>query len=314
MALMQHPLSRAALVSSAVAGLVVPVLCSMAAWALAGSAVRAMLAITVAALLNLPVPLGGGMGMQGVLRVRWMRWEWTFDADRSGFEGLAGYFLLSAVTSGGFFVAAPAVAALLRWLGPFRTGLDEVLTLGAVALLVGVGAVLHRPEMSLRSLRSQLEQKAGSVGPDELAQVVKRLSGLARPEGAFGHVGGIGARTVGLHEHLDAEALLRLAAERGTPGAAELHARCLEHLLSRAEPGGGFSPYPSGLARVSYTTQALEALKGRLDESSLHRHRAALLACRREDGRFGRSATAPASEEATTAVRAGDCESVGGAK
>ncbi len=300
---MNPPLHRVLLVGSALAGLIVPILCSLAAWALAGSAVRVMLAVTVAAFLNMPSPLGGGMAIQGVLRVRWMRWEWTFDADRSLFEGMAGYFLLSAATTGGFFVAAPIMGAILRGLGPLRTGLDEVLTLGAVALLVGVGAVLHRSEISLRSLRALLEKQGDHVRPEELASVMKSLSGLARPEGGFGHVGGIGARTVGLHEHLDAEALLRLASERGAPGAAELHARCLDYLLSRAEPGGGFSVYPSGLARVKYTAQALEALKGRLDEPSIHRHRAALLACRREDGRFGRSATAPASEEDSTWAR-----------
>lgn len=243
------------------------------------------------------------MVIQGVLRVRWMRWEWTFDADRSLFEGVAGYFLLSAVTTGGFFIAAPVVGALLRAVGPLRTGLDEVLALGAVVLLVVVGALVHRSEISLGTLRSQLERQGEQVRPEELAGVMKRLSGLARPEGGLGHVGGIGARTVGLHEHLEAEALLRLASKRGVPGAAELHARCLDYLLARAEPGGGFSVYPSGLARVKYTAQALEALKERLDEPTIHRHRAALLACQREDGRFGRSATAPASEEATTWAR-----------
>ncbi|MFL5349191.1 MAG: hypothetical protein ACJ8AT_30695 [Hyalangium sp.] len=300
---MNPPLHRAMVTGAVLAGLIVPVLCSLAAWVLAGSAVRVMFAITVAALLNMPSPLGGGMVIQGVLRVRWMKWEWTFDADRSLFEGVAGYFLLSAVTTGGFFVAAPVVGAILRGVGPLRTGLDEVLALGAVALLVVVAAVLHRSEIPLRSLRSQLERQGAQIRPEELASAMRRLSWLARPEGGIGHVGGIGARTVGLHEHLEAEALLRFASKRGASGAAELHARCLDYLLSRAEPGGGFSVYPSGLARAQYTAQALEALKERLDESSLHRHRAALLACQREDGRFGRSAMAPASEEATTWAR-----------
>lgn len=290
---------QAACNRAALAGLLVPIVASLAAWALAGSVVRAMLAVVVSVLLNLPAPLGGGMVMQGVVRFRWMRWEWTFDADRSLSEAVAGYLLLSGLTLAGFFLAAPLVAALLRWVGPFRTGLDEVLTLGAVVLLVVVGAVVHRSEVSLSSLRSRLEKEGAQVGPEELARVMKRITELARPDGGFGHVGGIGARTVGVHEHLDAEALLRLASERGLPGAAELHARCLSYLLSRAEPAGGFSTYPSGLPRVEYTVQALEALRGRIDGPSLERHRAALLACRREDGRFGRSATAPASDEVT---------------
>ncbi len=277
----------------------VPIVASLATWALAGSVVRAMLAVTVSTILNLPSPLAGGMVMQGVVRVRWMRWERTFDADRSLSEAVAGYFLLSGLTLAGFFVAAPLLGALLRWVGPFRTGLDEVLTLGAVVLLVAVGMGVHRAEVSLSSLRSRLEKEGTQVGPEELARVMKRLTELARPDGGFGHVGGIGARTVGLHEHLDAEALLRLVSERGLPGAAELHARCLSYLLTRAEPEGGFSTYPSGLARVQYTVQALEALRGRIDEPSIERHRAALRACRRENGRFGRSATAPASDEAT---------------
>jgi hypothetical protein len=290
---------RAASSRAALAGLLVPIVASLATWALAGSVVRAMLAVTVSTLLNLPSPLAGGMVMQGVVRVRWMRWEWTFDADRSLSEAVAGYFLLSGLTLAGFFLAAPLLGALLRWVGPFRTGLDEVLTLGAVALLVGAGAVLHRSEVSLPSLRSRLEKEGAQVGLEALAGVMKRLTELARPDGGFGHVGGIGARTVGLHEHLDAEALLRFASERGLPGAAELHSRCLSYLVSRAEPTGGFSAYPAGLPRVQYTVQAMEALRGRMDEASLERHRAALRACRREDGRFGRSATAPASDEAT---------------
>jgi len=299
MNLMNPRLRRAAFVGAALSGLIAPALCAWATWVLVGSAVRVMLAVTIAALLNMSSPLGGGMGMQGVLRVRWMRWERTFDADRSLSEALAGAFLLSAVTAGGFFLAAPVLGAVLGWVGPLRTGVDELLTLGATALLVGVGAVLHRPELSLQALRSRLEREGGAPRTEEWARVMKALSALARPEGGFGHVGGIGARTVGLHEHLEAEALLRRASEEGVPGAAELHARCLDFLPSRAEPGGGFSSYPSGMARVEYTARALEALGGRLDASTVQRHRAAILACRREEGRYGRSATAPGSEEAT---------------
>jgi len=296
---MKRHLHRAVVTGMGLSGLLVPALFVLATWELTGSAVRVMLAVTVAALLNLPAPLGGAMGMQRVLRLRWMRWEWTLDADRSVFEALASPFLLSAVAVGGFFLAAPVVGIVLRWIGPFRTGVDEVLTLGAVVLLTGAGVVLHRPELSLRTLRSRLEQEPGTLPPEELALMMKRLLGLARPDGGFGHVGGIGTRTVGLHEHLDAVALLRLASERGLSGAAELHSRSLDYLLARAEPAGGFSPYPGGMPRVEYTARALEALSGRLDESALRRHREALLACRREDGRFGRSMTAPSSEEAT---------------
>jgi hypothetical protein len=300
MVLMNPHLRRAAFTGAVLAGLIIPALCTWAAWALTGSAVRTVLAVTVAALLNMPAPLGGGMGMQGVLQLRWVRWEWTFDADRSVFEGLLGAFLMSAATTGGFFLAAPLVGAILRWVGPLRTGIDELLALGAVALFVGVAAVLHRPELSLRTLRSRLETEGSISKPDELARAVKQLSALARPDGGFGHLGGIGARTVGLHEHLDAEAVLRVASRQGVPGAAELHERCLSFLQARAEPGGGFSTYPSGMARVEYTARALEALRGRLDESALHRHRAAIEACRREDGRFGRSARSPDSDEEAT--------------
>jgi hypothetical protein len=278
---------------------------AITAWVLAGSPVRTVLAIVVSALLNTPAPLGGGMGAQGVLRVRWVRWERTFDADRGLLEAVAGAFLLSAVTAGGFLVAAPLVAGLLRWVGPLRPGLDELLALVATAGLVVVSMVLHRAELPLRRMRARLEEEGERVTPEELARLVRQLSGIARADGAFGHVGGIGARTVGLHEHLEAEALLRLAAQRGTPGAAELHARCLNHLLSRAEPGGGFSAYPSGLARVEYTARALEALAGRMDADTAARYRASLLACRREDGSFGRSVSGPVSAEATTWGRRG---------
>jgi hypothetical protein len=296
---------RTAVVIAALAGLSVPALLALAAWMLAGSPVRAVLAIVVSALVNLPAPLGGGMVAQGVLQVRWARWEWTFDEDRGLPEAMSGYFLLSAMTTGGFLAAAPLVAGLLRWVGPLRPGLDELLALVATAGLVVVSMVLHRAELSLRRMRMRLDSEGERVAPEELARIVQQLSGIVRADGGVGHVGGIGARTVGLHEHLDAEALLRLAAQRGTPGATELHARCLTHLLSRAEPGGGFSAYPSGLARVEYTARALDALAGRMDEHAAARHRAALLACRREDGSFRRSASGPVSAEATTWGRRG---------
>lgn len=299
MNLLNPPLRRAAFIGAALAGLILPALCTWMTWELVGSAVRVMLAVTIAALLNLPAPLGGGMSMQGVLRVRWMKWEKTFDADRNLPEALAGAFLLTVVTVGGFFVAAPVVGAVLRWVGPLRTGVDEVLTLGATVLLAAVGFMVHRPEVPLRTLRTRIEQEGSAPRAEDWARVMKTLTALARPDGGIGHLGGIGARTVGLHEHLEAEALLRRAAGQGIAGAAELHARSLEFLASRAEPGGGFSAYPSGMARMEYTTRALEALRGRLDGATEQRHRDALRACRREDGRFGRSATAPASEEAT---------------
>lgn len=285
---------------AAVAGLAVPALLVLVAWALAGSPVRSMLAIVVSTLLNTPAPLGGGMGAQGVTRVRWGRWERTFDMDRSLLEGVAGAFLLSAVTAGGFVLGAPLIAALLRWVGPLRPGLDELLALAATGVLVVLSVVLHRAELPLRQLRERFQKEGERLPPEELARVVRQLSRIAREDGAVGHLGGIGARTVGLHEHLDAELLLRIAAQRGTPGAVELHERCLSHLLSRAEPGGGFSAYPSGLARVEYTARALEALAGRMDEGAAARHRAVLLACRREDGSFGRSLSGPATEESTT--------------
>ncbi len=296
---------RTAVVVAAVAGLSVPALLALTAWLLVGSPVRAVLAIVISALLNTPAPLGGGMGAQGVLRVRWAHWERPFDADRSLLEAVGGAFLLSAVTAGGFLATAPLVAGLLRWVGPLRPGLDELLALVATAGLVVVSGVLHRAELPLRRMRVRLQEEGERVTPEELARIVNQLSGIAHEGGAFGHVGGIGARTVGLHEHLEAEALLRLAAQRGTPGAAELHARCLAHLLSRAEPGGGFSAYPSGLARVEYTARAMEALAKHLDEGTAALHRAALLACRHEDGSFGRSIRGPVSAEATIWGRRG---------
>lgn len=67
---MKPYLQRVVFTGIALSGLLVPALLVLATWALAGSAVRVMLAVTVAALLNLPAPLGGGMGMQGVIRVR----------------------------------------------------------------------------------------------------------------------------------------------------------------------------------------------------------------------------------------------------
>lgn len=79
-------------------------------------------------------------------------------------------------------------------------------------------------------------------------------------DGAVGNTGGIGAWVAGLHEHLDAEAVLRRAAGVSMAGAGPLHSRALAHLETRREPGG-FPVWPGGLPRAETTARAKAAVE-----------------------------------------------------
>ena len=135
----------------------------------------------------------GGILCKGSSAWRGEPREWTFDVDRSRAEAILGYFLISVLTLGGFFLAAPLVAALLWRLGPFRPGLDELLVLCVTVLLVAVSARVHRSEVSLSSLRRDLERDGQRMTPEALAGAVEVISRMSQASGAMGHVGGIGA-------------------------------------------------------------------------------------------------------------------------
>ena len=85
------------------AGLVLPLLLATGVVLLISDSVLAVVAVLVfsAAFASLRPP-GGGMGMHGTLRVRFLRWSWTFDRERSPREGPLGVFWLSAAVVGGF--------------------------------------------------------------------------------------------------------------------------------------------------------------------------------------------------------------------
>jgi hypothetical protein len=126
-----------------------------------------------------------------------------------------------------------------------------------------------------------------------LAARVAAIARLQREDLAFGHVGGIGALTAGLHETLDAERVLREARELGIEGAESLHRASLEGIARRALPAGGFPAYPGGDGRLELTARAVEALGGAIPADARARHRDFLHACSRGGGAFGRSPRGP---------------------
>jgi hypothetical protein len=289
------------MILATVAGLTAPFALAVAVVAAAGldpvAAVGAACASAAAGSLR---PLGGGMVVQGVWRVRLFSREWTFDADRSAGEAMAAAFLLPFVTVGGFFAALPLFAFGWTALPAALAARQELLSLATVAALVGASLLRHRPEAPLAAWREGLEAALAAGTPPEptlVGRYVGALAALARPDGGIGHVGGIGAATPGLHEHLDAEAILRVAAQLGDETAARLHARALDYLQAQQLPSGGFSYYPGGAPRLEPTARAALALGSRLSAAELEAHRAFVRSCRIDEVRFGRSPGKAGGEE-----------------
>jgi hypothetical protein len=248
---------------------------------------------TLSAALNSAWPLGGGMLAQGTYRSRFVTQEWTHDVDRSASEGFAAGLLMGTVTALSFFAYLPILAEL--WLRLALPLSATVMTWLALALMVAITAVRHRAEQPLYDWRRRIE--AGeAIGQEELANWVRAIATLAKPSGAIGHTGGIGARTVGLHEHLDAERVLRYASSHQVAGSTEVHARALDYLASCALPAGGFPAYPGGEGRLEYTARAEEALRSRLSAEQAALHRAFAERCRRGED-FARSPPGAADPE-----------------
>ena len=86
--------------------------------------------------------------------------------------------------------------------------------MGGTVVAVAIAVLRHKPEAPLWLWVRQLGD--GPVDDATLAIWVKRIEAMRQPDGTLGHVGGIGAEVVGLHEHLDAERILR--AGRGPGG------------------------------------------------------------------------------------------------
>jgi hypothetical protein len=214
--------------------------------------------LPLSAALNSVSPIGGGMLVSRCYRIRVLAAGFTVDGQRGALAACLGPFCLAFATVGGFFAALPLLAASVRLLDlPAHASPKAVALAGALVALV-VAGLTHRREAPLPTWRLLL--LAGGVPDEVLARWVQRLAKLAAPDGSIGHVGGIGSDVAGLHEHLDAEQVLREAERRGIAGAAPLRAKALAALAKRELPGGGFPVYPGGLPREDLTRRAKEAL------------------------------------------------------
>ncbi len=234
-----------------------------AAWAslrpLAGAdAIGVVALLAASAAWNSCWPVGGGMAVDGAYATRFGPRDYVFDARRSARERFLGPFTMTLSSFGCFFLALPVLGLAWRLAQP--SGLARELgAVGALLALVVVGLVRHKAEVPLWKWREELE--AGRL-PDA-AGWGKRLEAIARitrSDGAMGHVGGVGAATVGLHEHLDALEILAGAADNGVPGASELLERGLKHLESR-RVAGGFAVYPGSEPRPAFTERAERLLR-----------------------------------------------------
>jgi hypothetical protein len=241
-------------------GILVPVGGGIAVARLAGGPVAAVAVVCFSAALNAIWPLGGGMVVDGASRVRFGISERTFDSHRNSREAFIGTLLLAAVTVGGFFAYVPIVTVAWRALEPIRPPYGEALALVAVLSAVVVGVARNPRELPLYRWRREAEAASPTPHVDEWRERVRRMARIARPDGSIGHVGGIGARTAGLHEVLDAERVLRKCAEMGIEEAARLREGCLSYLRSQGSSANGFPVYPGGLPRPETTQRALEAL------------------------------------------------------
>ncbi|MGC4117240.1 MAG: hypothetical protein QM765_22310 [Myxococcales bacterium] len=213
--------------------------------------IAAMLAASAA--LNSFWPLGGGMSAEDAYATRFLTRDYVFDARRSARERFLGPFTMTLSAFGCFFLALPPLG--LGWRLAQPSGLErELSAVAALLALVVVGLVRHKRELPLWKWREELE--AGRE-PDASGwkKRVEAIARIARPDGSLGHVGGIGAATVGLHEHLDALEILERAAKAGVAGAGELLEKGKQHLESR-RVAGGFPVYPGSAPRAELTERA----------------------------------------------------------
>lgn len=235
------------------------------AWAsvkpLAGAdAVGVVALLAFSAALNSFRPLGGGMAVDGTYCTRLGSRDWVFDARRSPREKFLGPFTMTIASFGCFFLALPVLAALWRMAEP--SGLArELAAIAGLLLVVIVGFARYKPELPLWKWREALE-KGEPVAAEEWRKRIAALSKIARADGSIGHVGGVGAGVVGLHEHLDAVEILQWAVAENVEGAPPLLEKALAHLQTRRVEGG-FAVYPGGQARGGFSERAERALGAR---------------------------------------------------
>lgn len=215
--------------------------------------------VALGAALAVVRPPGGAMGVDGTTRLRFCAWGWTLDARRGRGLGALAAFAVPAVVLVGFLGPSLPLALLWRLTGPHAAVWDQRLLLASTFGLLALALLRHRRELPLARWRRLAE--GGEVDLPTLGRWTRLLSRIVQADGSIGHVGGIGADVVGLHELLDAEAILRLASRAGVAEAAALHRALLAHLGTR-EVEGGFPIYPGGLPRASFTQAARRALEG----------------------------------------------------
>jgi hypothetical protein len=233
------------------------------AWAslrpLAGAdAVGIVALLAASAALNSFWPLGGGMAVDGAFASRFGPRDYVFDARRSVRERFLGPFTMTLSSFGCFFLGLAPLGLAWRLAQP--SGLArELFAVGALLVLVVVGLARHKSEAPLWRWREELE---AGVLPDAAGwkKRLEALARIARLDGSLGHVGGVGAATVGLHEHLDALEILQQAAQGGVAGASELLEKGLKHLESR-RVAGGFPVYPGCEPRTAFTERAERLLR-----------------------------------------------------
>lgn len=229
-------------------------------------------------------PPGGGMAWQGTYRSRVFRAEWTQDVDRSPAQAFFASLLLAGVTTLGFAVPLPFL--LLGWKYGPHVSISALMWV-AVILAVVISRLRYKPELPLRKW---LES------PGDFAARALMVESLAQPDGGIGHVGGIGAFTVGLHDHLNGLEVLLACAAAGAKVKAALLERARVYLQSQALPEDGFCLYPGAHGRLEATVRALKLVGNRLDAASIARHRAFIASCREGSGKWLRSPYGPEAD------------------
>jgi hypothetical protein len=229
-------------------------------------------------------PPGGGMAWQGTFRSRVFRHEWTQDIDRSSAQAFFASLLLAGVTTLGFAVPLPFLVLIWKFDKPFSI---STLMWVAVILAVLISRLRYKAELPLRKWVE---------APGDFAARALMVEGLAQPDGGIGHVGGIGALTVGLHDHLNGLEVLLGCKAGGAPVDAAVIERGLDYLQKQEVPGGGFCLYPGAQGRLEATVRAVKLLGPRLDAAALGRHRAFIASCKGPSGRWLRSPYGPEAD------------------
>jgi hypothetical protein len=261
--------------------LLLPLLGLAAAIALAGDLDAGLGIVFLAMAVNNLWPLGGGMVWQGQFRIRLLRREWTVDAEASSAKRIWAVFALSAVTALPFGATAPLWLLLWKFVGSALVSGRVLMWSGLV--LLGVAAIArHRSELPVWRWLEEVEQTTPAVLQERMGLLLR----TQQADGAVGSVGGIGAFTVGLHEHLNALEWLAAAKRRGVESPNDSFERGLQFLRSRALASGGFTVYPGGTGRLEMTNRAIVLLGDSLSDEERAKHLDFIKRCEAANRRF----------------------------